>query len=112
MGRTEPIKAALVTSLGFGHVSSLLALLNPGVFQAALAAQQGEESAQEWRRRATERLEDAAHTIEAGMLGRGELFPPAADRRLPAEGGAVAKEAEAAMLLDPEARLGASGYYA
>ncbi len=108
----NPLKAALVTSLGFGHVSSLLALAHPGAFEAALAAAAGEEARQAWRERALDRLQTGLHDLEAGMLGRGDLFTPAPDRRLPAEGGQVAKEAEAAMLLDPEARLGVDGRYA
>lgn len=105
-------KAALVTSLGFGHVSSLLALAHPGAFEGALAAQLGEAAREAWRKRAQERLEAGAHDLEAGMLGRGDLFSAAPDRRLPEEGGQIAKEAEAAMLLDPQARLGADGRYA
>ena len=107
-----PVKAALVTSLGFGHVSSFLALAHPGAFEAAVAGALGDEARAAWRERALARLEEGAHDLEAGMLGRGDLFTPAPDRRLPEEGGQVAKEAEAAMLLDPEARLGADGRYA
>ncbi|WP_099332669.1 type I polyketide synthase [Actinomyces minihominis] len=105
------VKAALVTSLGFGHVSSLLALAHPGAFEAAVAGNLGEEARAAWHNRAQSRLEDGAHDLEAGMLGRGDLFTAAPDRRLPAEGGQVAKEAEAAMLLNPQARLGADGRY-
>lgn len=107
-----PVKAALITSLGFGHVSGLIVLAHPGVFETAVSDQLGKKSASEWRASAEARLEKAAHTIEAGMLGRADLFTPAPDRRLPAAGGYVAKEAEAAMLLDPEARLGEDGRYA
>lgn len=108
----RPAKAALVTSLGFGHVSSLLALAHPGAFEAAVRNERGAKAHEEWRRRAQSRLESGAHDLEAGMLGRGDLFTSAPDRRLPEEGGQVAKEAEAAMLLDPQARLGADGRYA
>lgn len=112
VNQASPVKAALVTSLGFGHVSSLLALVNPCVFQVALAQELGQSALEGWRHRAEQRLENAAHRIEAGMLGRSELFAAAPDRRLPEHGGRGAKEAEAAMLLDPEARLGADGRYA
>ncbi|MFZ1381236.1 MAG: fatty acid synthase subunit beta domain-containing protein [Scrofimicrobium sp.] len=112
VAQTGPVKAALVTSLGFGHVSSLLALAHPGVFQTAVASELGKKAAEEWRSRAQGRLDSAAHNLEAGMLGRADLYTPAPDRRLPEEGGHVAKEVEAAMLLDPEARLGADGRYA
>lgn len=106
------VKAALVTSLGFGHVSSLIALAHPGAFEAAVLTAFGPDAHAQWRRQALSRLETGAHDLEAGMLGRGDLFTPAPDRRLPAEGGQVAKEAEAAMLLDPAARLGEDGRYA
>ncbi|WRS30128.1 fatty acid synthase subunit beta domain-containing protein [Actinomycetaceae bacterium MB13-C1-2] len=112
VGQESPIKAALVTSLGFGHVSSLLALAHPGVFQTAVMSQLGKKAAEEWRSRAQKRLDTAVHNLESGMLGRTDLYVPAADRRLPEEGGQNAKEVEAAMLLDPEARLGADGRYA
>lgn len=111
VSQIAPVKAALVTSLGFGHVSSLIALAHPGVFEATLVSQEGQEAHDEWRERALARLANGAHDLEAGMLGRGDLFAPAPDRRLPEEGGDVAREAEAAMLLDPKARLGEDGRY-
>ncbi len=111
IGNVETVKAALVTSLGFGHVSSLLALVHPGAFEAAVEKARGSKAREEWRSRALTRLENAARNFESGMLGRSELFAPVADRRLPEEGGDTAREVEAAMLLDPEARLGEDGRY-
>lgn len=103
----DPPKAALVTSLGFGHVSALLALVHPGAFEAVLQRENGAEAAAAWRTRALERLAKGARDLESGMLGRTALFTPAPSRRLPEN----SKEAEAAMLLDPEARLGENGKY-
>lgn len=102
-----PPKAALITSLGFGHVSALLALAHPGAFEAVLLREQGSAAHGEWRSRAQSRLSKGERDLESGMLGRTALFTPAVERRLP--GGS--KEAEAAMLLDPNARLGANGEY-
>lgn len=38
------VKAAALTSLGFGHVGALVVLAHPGVFEAALAASGGSVS--------------------------------------------------------------------
>ena len=37
---TGPFKAGLLTSLGFGHVSAMVAVAHPGAFVAALSAEQ------------------------------------------------------------------------
>ncbi len=103
-----PPKAALATSLGFGHVSSVIAAVHPGAFEAALVREEGDEGRQAWRERATERLRSGAHRFEEGMIGRAPLFEQAPNRRLPEE---EAREAEATMLLDPDARLQATGTY-
>ncbi len=106
---TGQLKAALVTSLGFGHVSSLLAVVHPGAFEAAVARGSGEEARATWRERAATRLREGARRLEAGMLGRTDLFEPATGRRF--EASADVHESEAAMLLDPEARLSLTGNY-
>lgn len=107
-----PIKAGLVTSLGFGHVSSLTAMVHPGAFEAAVAHSDGVEAAKRWRTRANDRLATGSRRIQEGMIGRRALFEPSPERRF-ASGtpGYDAHEAEAAMLLDPDARLGQSGNY-
>lgn len=112
IGKVGPVKAALLTSLGFGHVSSLLALVHPGAFQAAVAKTLGQDEADRWSTRALKRLEEGARRIESGMLRRADLFAPTAHRRLPEEGGDIARDVEAAMLLNPHARLGNNGSYA
>ena len=40
LGEKYPLKAGLVTSLGFGHVSGLIALVHPQAFLAALDPEQ------------------------------------------------------------------------
>ncbi|WP_407637825.1 beta-ketoacyl synthase N-terminal-like domain-containing protein [Corynebacterium atypicum] len=45
VGSNHPIKAALATSLGFGHVSAVIALVHPGAFEAAVQRSQGASAA-------------------------------------------------------------------
>lgn len=108
---TPGIKAALITSLGFGHVSSVVAAVHPGAFEEALRSERGEDARVEWREKASERLREGARKLEAGMLGRVPLYAQTANRRLP-EGETLSRETEAAMLLNEDARLGANGVYA
>ncbi|SDS39876.1 type I polyketide synthase [Corynebacterium timonense] len=100
------VKAAALTSLGFGHVGALVVLAHPGVFEAALAASGA--SVSEWRSRATARLRAGAGWLEAGMTGRRELFTQVENRRF-APGNT--HDGEIALLLDPDARLGEDGVY-
>src|SRR4029077_20474983 len=43
LGEKFPLKAGLVTSLGFGHVSGLVALVHPEAFLAALDSEQRQD---------------------------------------------------------------------
>lgn len=104
----SPVRAAFLTSLGFGHVSALVALAHPSAFEARLAVERGEDGARAWREKAQERLRAGRARLERGMMGRAPLFEAIEGRRFPASG---AHEAEAAMLLDPGARIGADGVY-
>ena len=45
-GGAGVIKCGLISSLGFGHISALLALVHPAAFRAALAAARGESAAE------------------------------------------------------------------
>ena len=103
----QPVRAAALTSLGFGHVGALLVYAHPGVFYAAVRQQRGQDAADAWLARANQRLARGHAHFEAGMLGRAPLFEIIESRRLPGE----SKQAEAAMLLDDNARLGADGFY-
>ncbi|KHO30260.1 type I polyketide synthase [Corynebacterium minutissimum] len=102
------VKAAALTSLGFGHVSALIVYAHPGVFEQAVAQQRGADAAASWRERAESRLRAGRAHFEAGMLGRAPLFEVIEGRRLPAHN---AKAAEIAMLLDDSARLSEDGTY-
>ena len=103
----EPIRAGLVTSLGFGHVSALLAIAHPDTFLAAVPA----ERRADYLRRAGRRRAEGVQQRLRTRLGR-----PApvrrADRRLGGDDPAAAREAEAALLTDPSSRLRADGAYA
>lgn len=110
--RVGSIKAGLATSLGFGHVSGFAAIVNPGAFEASVANAAGEEALNEWRERANARLAAGQRRLEEGMMGRAALYEPIDNRRFHEDKrGYDSHEVEKAMLLDPNARLGASGYF-
>ncbi len=115
-GRGGVVRAGLLTSLGFGHVSGLIAIVHPGAFEAALRRAEGEEAVAAWLASANRRLAEGTRRRRAGMIGRAPLFEQVEGRRLGEEvrthdGVRNPHEVEAAMLLDPEARLGADGVY-
>jgi len=105
----SPVRAGVLTSLGFGHIAAMVVLVHPAAFEAALRAERGEAALAQWRERAQKRLEEGRRHLEQGMIGHAELFVPIEGRRLPATD---THEAEVALLLDPSARLGADGTYA
>ncbi|MFU0521386.1 fatty acid synthase subunit beta domain-containing protein [Gardnerella vaginalis] len=112
------VKAALATSLGFGHVSGFVALVHPGAFEASVAASAGVDALKNWRTKANARLAAGQRRFEEGMMGRSALFEPVENRHLLKDGTRLpdgtrydGHEAEKAMLLNPDARLDASGYY-
>ncbi|WP_194948111.1 type I polyketide synthase [Actinomyces trachealis] len=107
-----PVRAGLLTSLGFGHVSGLIALVHPGAFEAALRQEGGMEAVHRWLESANARLAAGTRRRRAAMIGRAMFFEPVQARRLgEAAEGRDPHEVEAAMLLDPAARLGADGAY-
>ena len=105
LGDRLPLKAGLLTSLGFGHVSGLVAMVHPQAFLAALSAEQRAD----YTERAQARLLSGQRRLASAMAGGPALYERPADRRLAGDGSE--KGAEAAMLLDPAARLGADGHY-
>lgn len=106
-----PIRAGVLTSLGFGHVSAIIVLVHPAAFEAALRAERGHETAVRWREQATQRLLDGRLRFERAMTNAEPLFTPIEGRRLPDGHGVDSREVEAAMLLDMDARLGEGGTY-
>ncbi|MDR7328405.1 type I polyketide synthase [Corynebacterium guangdongense] len=102
------VKAAALTSLGFGHVGALVVYAHPASFEAAVRDQRGEQSLADWRKKATQRLRAGVAHMQAGMIGRAPLFEQVENRRFPEQG---AHEAEINLLLNGDVRLGADGVY-
>lgn len=101
------VKAGLLTSLGFGHVSALLALVHPEAFRVAVENQLGAEAAEAWVARASDRLRAGVRRREAGMLGHRALFEEIEHRRFADD--VDIDVAEPDMLLNPDARAGEDG---
>ncbi|HEV7422563.1 MAG TPA: fatty acid synthase subunit beta domain-containing protein, partial [Mycobacterium sp.] len=105
LGEKFPLKAGLVTSLGFGHVSGLVALVHPEAFLAAMDPADRED----YRRRANGRVLEGQRRLASAIAGGPSLYERPADRRFGHNGPEKRQEAE--MLLDPTARLGEDGWY-
>ena len=103
--QTGPMRAGLLTSLGFGHVSAMVAVAHPGAFVAALSPEQRDA----WLQAATARLvAGEARRLDA-MCGGDPLFKKAEQRRFADSDLKRTKADESAMLVDPRARLGENG---
>ncbi|MDO5507199.1 MAG: acyltransferase domain-containing protein, partial [Corynebacterium casei] len=102
--RATPPKAGLVTSLGFGHVSALVAVVHPGAFLQALRAERGEQAAKQWQEASSAREAAGLQRLTSAISGGAALYERPVDRNLGGSGDAV-KEREAATLLDHDARL-------
>ena len=98
------LKAGLLTSLGFGHVSGLIAVVHPQAFLEALPADERES----YVSRSHQRAIDGRMRLAQAMCGGKSMYERPADRRL---GDSGVRAREAAMLLDPQARLGVDGVY-
>ncbi|MGD9621409.1 MAG: fatty acid synthase subunit beta domain-containing protein [Mycolicibacterium sp.] len=105
LGVKYPLKAGLVTSLGFGHVSGMIALVHPQAFLAALSAEQREA----YSRKSRERSLAGQRRLLSAMAGGKPMYERPADRRFDQEH--PEKVQEAAMLLDAASRLGEGGAY-
>ncbi|TSD93362.1 DUF1729 domain-containing protein [Skermania sp. ID1734] len=105
-GESLPLKAGLVTSLGFGHVSGLIAIVHPEAFVQAMDPARRNE----YRQRAAERASTGRQRLAQAMCGGKPLYERPADRRLGAnERGA--RQLEANTLLNDSGRLGFDGVY-
>jgi len=110
LGESMPLRGALLTSLGFGHVSGLIAVAHPEAYYAAVAGELGEERASAVRARADEREQAGAWDVLRGIYGGGPLYTRPVARRLGEDGTAAEiKNLEAAMLLSEDSRVGADG---
>jgi fatty acid synthase len=105
MGDRFPLKAGLLTSLGFGHVSGLIALAHPEAFLATLS----DEQRADYQQRSQARVLAGQRRLASAIAGGRPLYERPADRRFGHD--APEKPQEAAMLLDPAARLGEDGTY-
>ncbi|MCW2686479.1 MAG: 3-oxoacyl-ACP synthase, partial [Mycobacterium sp.] len=105
MGDRFPLKAGLVTSLGFGHVSGLVALVHPQAFLASLGADQR----QDYTERADQRVLAGQRRLASAIAGGRPMYERPADRRFDHE--VSEKRQEAAMLLDAASRLGEDDVY-
>ena len=95
----------MVTSLGFGHVSGLVALVHPQAFIASLDADQRAD----YQRRAEARLLAGQRRLASAIAGGAPMYERPADRRF--DHDAPEKRQEAAMLLNPASRLGEGEAY-
>lgn len=108
-GEKFALKAGLVTSLGFGHVSGLLAVVHPQAFLAAIDP----AARAEYQERAQTRQLAGRQRFAEAMCGGSALYEKPADRRLGADGTLTKqiRQLEADMLLSPQARLDSDGVY-
>ncbi|OBK49641.1 type I polyketide synthase [Mycobacterium sp. 1081908.1] len=105
LGEKFPLKAGMLTSLGFGHVSGLVALVHPQAFIAALDADQRAD----YQRRAEARLLAGQRRLVSAIAGGPPMYQRPPDRRF--DHDVPEKRQEAAMLLNPAARLGDDDAY-
>lgn len=105
MGERFPLKAGLLTSLGFGHVSGLIAVVHPEAFVATLDPAARED----YRRRAAQRSRDGSQRLLVAMCGGDPAYRRPANRRF--DESRDEHDAEAELLLEPSVRLGAAGEY-
>ncbi|OZG26843.1 3-oxoacyl-ACP synthase [Williamsia sp. 1138] len=104
-GKRFALKAGLLTSLGFGHVSGLIAVVHPEAFVAALDPAQREQ----YRAAAAERSRLGQQRLLEAMFGGKPAYQRPPNRRF--DDSAYEGDQEAAMLLDGDARLSATGHY-
>ncbi|EME24114.1 type I polyketide synthase [Rhodococcus triatomae] len=108
-GGQFPLKAGLLTSLGFGHVSGLIAVVHPQAFVEAVPADRRAAYLDQARRRTV----DGQRRLAAAMCGGADLYERPADRRFGGDSvpAKAARELEASVLLSESARLGDRDVY-
>jgi len=105
LGEKFPLKAGLVTSLGFGHVSGLVALVHPQALLATLDAEQRKD----YKVRSDQRVIAGQRRLASAIAGGRPMYERPADRRF--DNNDSEKRQEAEMLLDPASRLGDGDVY-
>ncbi|WP_070379027.1 type I polyketide synthase [Rhodococcus sp. WMMA185] len=108
-GEQFPLRAGLLTSLGFGHVSGMIAVVHAQAFVESIPADRREAYLDQARRRTVE----GQRRLARAMCGGAGLYERPADRRFGGDGvpAAAARQLEADVLLTEAARLGADGVY-
>ena len=107
-GPALPLRAGLVTSLGFGHVGALVLLIAPSTFEAALSAEQ----LQGWQARSAQRVQAGRRRLAHMWMGGKPVFERRSHRRFAGLDGTEAQlDQEADLLTDADARLGSDGRY-
>ncbi|MEE3065623.1 MAG: type I polyketide synthase [Actinomycetota bacterium] len=105
LGGKFPLKAGMLTSLGFGHVSGLVALVHPQAFIATLDPGERED----YQRRAEARVLAGQRRLVSAIAGGEPMYQRPPDRRF--DHSSPEKRQEASMLLNPVARLGDDDAY-
>lgn len=103
----SPPRAALVTSLGFGHVSAALLLVHPDAFVAAM----DDDDRASYCGLATQRQVELEHLRRWELHGGRPAFARPAGRRLAGSDDESRRDAEMAALVDPDARMGPGGVF-
>ncbi|ADT98620.1 type I polyketide synthase [Mycolicibacterium gilvum] len=105
LGEKYPLKAGLITSLGFGHVSGLIALVHPQAFLATLTAEQRAD----YTALAQERTLAGQRRLVSAIAGGRPMYERPDGRRFDSDH--PEKTQEAGMLLDVASRLDENGVY-
>ncbi|EID80664.1 MULTISPECIES: type I polyketide synthase [Rhodococcus] len=108
-GEQFALKAGLLTSLGFGHVSGMVAVVHSQAFVEAIPADRREAYLEQARKRTVE----GQRRLAKAMVGGGSLYERPADRRFGGDSvpAAASRQLEADVLLTEAARLGADDVY-
>ncbi|MFD6859647.1 fatty acid synthase subunit beta domain-containing protein [Rhodococcus sp. NPDC060090] len=108
-GERYALKAGLLTSLGFGHVSGLIAVVHPQAFVESLPADRREA----YLAQAAARTISGKRRLASAMTGGAALYERPADRRFGGDSvpAAAARQLEADVLLTDDARLGDDDVY-
>ncbi|MGB7362647.1 MAG: hypothetical protein WA931_06375, partial [Rhodococcus sp. (in: high G+C Gram-positive bacteria)] len=108
-GDRLPLKAGLLTSLGFGHVSGLIAVVHPQAFLEAVPAERREE----YIARSQARVVAGRRRLADAMCGGSALYERPEDRRLGHDGASsdAKHQLEVDLLLSEDSRLGSDDVY-
>jgi fatty acid synthase len=107
LGEKFPLKAGLVTSLGFGHVSGLVALVHPQAFLATLSPAERET----YIAKSEHRIVAGQRRLASAIAGGKPMYEKPVDRRFDHDSSASEKRQESAMLLNAASRLGDDDVY-